>query len=259
MTSKKDRKLWRDASRRVRCPVGAVVLRGLAVKRPKLTAEGVLAAQPGLAKLNPGPMHATPRGPRPADALAACAAPGDRDVVAQVQRKRAARATRGRRAQHHGDVAESGIEAELDGGLEDAYLAWWRHFHPPFVRVAGSWRPRELRDDEGAVDYIVQPFECASVLLEAKSVDGGRFGLDMVPKHQRAHLVAHVLAGLPAALAVTFRTEGLRVVTPWRSAPWRVKRDAPAIYADDPAVIALATPPGDLVERLLTIARGGVR
>lgn len=227
------------------------------MKRPKFTAEGVIALQPGLAGINPGAVKATPRGPRPADALASFAAPGDREVIAKVQASRRAHVRGGRRAQHLGGVNEGSVEAELDAAVSNGLVAWWRHFHPPYVRVSGEWRPRALERDEGAVDYIVQPFEGPAVLVEAKSTDGGRFALSEIPEHQRAHLDDHARAGLPAALVVTFRGEGLRAACSWERAPWRKERTARAIYADDPAVIALAVGQGDLVERLLSFARGG--
>jgi len=229
------------------------------MKRRKLTADAVLAAQPGLAGLNPGVVAAPPKPPRPADALATYAHPDDRPLIAQVQTLKRALASRGRRAQSHGDVNEGTIEHELDGGVEDGWLAWWRHFHPPFVHVGGVWKPRAIDPGEGSVDYIVQPTDGASVLVEAKSVDGGRFGRAEIPEHQQQHLEDHVRAGLPAVLVVTFRTEGLRAVCSWAHVPWRSKRGAEAIYADDVDVRALAAAPGDLVERLLGIATGGVR
>lgn len=231
------------------------------MKRPKVTAEGVLSSQPGLAGLNPGVVKAVERGARPSEALSAHAAPGDREVIAAVQAAKRQLSARGAAAQHHGDVNEDTIEAELNGGVEDGLLAWWRHFHPPFVRAGGVWRPCAIdpgRGVEGSVDYIVQPMEGPSVLVEAKSVDGPRFDLKGVPDHQQRHLEVHVDAGHPAALMVTFRTEGIRMVCPWSHVSWKRKRTALAIYADDVDVRAFAVAPGNLVEQLLRIARSAL-
>lgn len=183
--------------------------------------------------------------------------PSELPELSRTDAARARHAVGGRAAQRHGAAGEVWFEEALDSAEADGFLAWWRHFHPPYVRVAGEWRPRALEPGSGSVDYLVQPFEGPGVLVEVKSTDEHRFALAQIPEHQVEHLDAQVRAGLPAALVVTFRAEGLRVVCPWARAPWRTERTAPALYAEDPAVVALAVSPGDVVERLLAMA--GVR
>jgi hypothetical protein len=219
-------------------------------KRGPTVAE-FFAANPKLRDINP---HANALDAQRAAALDGVQGVAPLAPLAPSKRKSAAR---GRASQRNGAAAEGTVEYELDGAVEDCFIAWWRHFHPPFLRVAGAWRPRALEPGEGAVDYIVQPFEGPAVLVEAKSIDGPRFPRSGVPDHQQQHLEDHTRAGLPAVLVVTFRTEDLRVAVPWTSVPWRTERSAEALYADEPALAPHAVAPGALAERLLRLA--GVR
>ena len=184
------------------------------------------------------------------DALDAFLGPGTQRAPTQATTAttpNAKRVTGGRRARRSGVEFEQWMHGQLDAAVLVGRLA---HYHPiwpeaGYERVAdgkGGWRFELVWKADAHADVAGVLTDGRALVIECKSVEGGRLEKSAVEPQQQRHLDAVAkaggLGGL-ALLAVEFRTEGRatrslrRYVIPWTQVPWTKARTALSIEERD--------------------------